>query len=243
MRTKQISVVCGILFIAGPVFDSSSASGSADSNSSWPEHHGLGRTNISQEKNLLKKWPQGGPQRLWTYSQCGKGYSGVAIAEALIFTAGDFDREQKLLALDMEGNLLWEARNGDAWRGASPGSRSTPTFSEGALYHLNPTGRLAAYEARSGRPLWTVDLKERFDARYGIWALAENVIVDGDKVLCMPGGPGGRVVALDKKTGKTLWTNTDIEHSAAYCSPVVVNHDGVRQLITLTQRSVVGVNV
>ena len=40
----------------------------------------------------------------------------------------------------------------------------------------------------------------------------------------MPGGPKGRVVALDKRTGKTLWANTDIEHFAAYCSPVVVNH-------------------
>ncbi|MHC4569198.1 MAG: outer membrane protein assembly factor BamB family protein, partial [Planctomycetota bacterium] len=134
----------------------------------------------------------------------GRAAEGVVIAEGMIFTAGDFGREQKLVALDMDGHFLWEARNGDAWRGASPGSRSTPTYSEGTLYHLNPAGRLAAYEAQSGRPLWTADLKKRFDARWGIWALSENVIVDGDKVLCMPGGPKGRVVALDKRTGKTL---------------------------------------
>ena len=180
---------------------------------------------------------------LWTYSQCGKGYSGVVIADGKIFTAGDFGRDEMLLALDMEGNFLWKSRNGDAWRGASPGSRATPTYSDGAVYHMNPTGRLAAYEAKSGKPLWTVDLKDRFDARYGIWALAEHVIVEGDKVLCMPGGPKGRVVALDRKTGKTLWANTQIEHYAAYCSGVVVTHAGVRQLISLTQRSVVGVNV
>ena len=58
------------------------------------------------------------------------------------------------------------------------------------------------------------------------------MVVDGDKVLCMPGGPKGRVVALDKRTGKTLWANTEIEHSAAYCSPLVVTYRGVRQLIT-----------
>lgn len=210
---------------------------------SWPEHHGPGRKNISAERGLLKKWPVDGPPRLWSYSQCGKGYSGVTIADGMIFTAGDFGREQRLVALDMHGNLLWEAQNGNAWRGASPGSRSTPTYSEGVLYHMNPAGRLVAYEASSGKPLWAVDLKERFDARYGIWALAENVIVDGDKVLCMPGGPRGRVVALDKKTGTTLWANTEIKHSAAYCSGVVVNHDGLRQLITMTQRSVIGVAV
>jgi outer membrane protein assembly factor BamB len=148
-----------------------------------------------------------------------------------------------LLTLDMDGKLLWKSPNGESWRRSSPGSRTTPTYDNGALYHMNPTGRLAAFEARSGKELWAVDLRTEFDARYGIWALAENVIVDGDKVLCMPGGPKGRVVALDKRTGKTNWVNTDIEHSAAYCSPVVVTHRGVRQLITMTQKSVVGVDV
>ncbi|MCH8119055.1 MAG: PQQ-binding-like beta-propeller repeat protein, partial [Planctomycetes bacterium] len=211
--------------------------------SDWPEFRGPGRTNISADKSLLKKWPEGGPRRLWTYSQCGKGYSGVVIADGMIFTVGDFGREEIIVALDMNGNMLWKSPNGDAWRGPSLGSRSAPTYSDGALYHMNPSGRLAAYEARSGKPIWVVDLKSRFDARYGIWAMAEHVIVDGDKVLCMPGGPRGRVVALDKRTGKTIWANTEIEHSAAYCSGVVVTHEGVRQLISLTQRSVVGVNV
>jgi hypothetical protein len=108
---------------------------------------------------------------------------------------------------------------------------------------MNPSGRLVVFEARSGKPLWSVDLKSRFDAKWGIWALAENVIVDGNKVLCMPGGPKGRVVALDKRTGETIWANTDIEHYAAYCSGIVVDYGGVRQLINMTQRSVFGVDV
>jgi len=116
----------------------------------------------------------------------------------MIFTAGDFDREEMVLVLNMDGKLVWKQPNGDAWRRSSPGSRATPTYNDGAVYHMNPSGRLAAYEARSGKPLWAVDLKSQFDAKYGIWAFAENVIVDGDKVLCMPGGPRGRIVALDK---------------------------------------------
>jgi outer membrane protein assembly factor BamB len=161
----------------------------------------------------------------------------------MIFTAGDFEREEMVLALNMDGKLVWKQTNGDAWRRSSPGSRATPTYNNGAVYHMNPTGRLAAYEAQSGKPLWAVDLNSQFDAKYGIWALAENVIVDGDKVLCMPGGPRGRIVALDKRTGKTIWVNTEIKHSAAYCSGVVVTHGGVRQLISMTQKSVVSVDV
>jgi len=213
------------------------------SSPSWPEFHGLGRTNVSPEQGLLKKWPEAGPPLLWKYAECGEGYSGPAIAQGMIFTAGDYDDAEMVLALSMEGKLLWKSPNGQAWRGASPGSRTTPTYDDGALYHMNPHGRLAAFEARSGKPLWAVDLKAQFDAQPGVWALAENVVVDSGKVLCMPGGPKGRVVALDKRTGKTVWVNTEIKETAAYCSPLVVTYKGVRQLITMTQKSVVGVEV
>ena len=238
MERKRITAVVVTLLVAA--FVQSPLLGAS---AHWPEHHGPGRRNISPDKGLLQKWPDGGPRKLWTYSQCGKGFSGVTIADGMIFTAGDFDRQEIVIALDMDGKLIWKQPNGDSWRRASPGSRATPTYSDGAVYHMNPTGRLAAYKAKSGKPIWIVDLKDKFDATYGIWALAENVIVEGDKVLCMPGGPKGRIVALDKRTGKTLWVNTEIEHSAAYCSGLVVNHADVLQLITLTQRSVVGVNV
>ena len=243
MDTKRIGLLAGALL--GLAFGPASllGGGIGDGSSEWPEFHGPGRTNISPDKGLLRKWPEGGPRKLWTYSHCGRGYSGVAIADGTIFTAGDVDRQEMILALTMDGKLRWRRPNGEAWRRASPGSRATPTYSDGAVYHLNPGGRLAAYAARSGEPLWAVDLTSRFEARHGIWGFAENVIVDGDKVLCMPGGPGGRVVALDKRTGETIWVNRDIEHSAAYCSAVIVTWGGVRQWISMTQRSVVGVDV
>jgi len=243
MKIKRIIAVTVILFFTVSFCSGLPLASDIEGSPGWPEFHGPGRTNISPDRNLLKEWPEGGPRKLWTYSQCGKGFSGVSIADGMIFTAGDFGSDEMVIALDMDGRLLWKSPNGDAWRRSSPGSRATPTYNDGAVYHMNPLGRIAAYEARSGREIWAVDLKARFDARYGIWALAENVIVDGDKVLCMPGGPKGRVVALDKRTGKTLWANTQIKDSAAYCSGVVVNHAGVRQLISMTQRSVVGVNV
>lgn len=210
---------------------------------SWPEFHGPGRSNISSETGLLKRWPEGGPRLVWSYSACGEGYSGVSIADGRIFTAGDFEDREMVLALDLSGKLLWQTSNGEAWQGASPGSRTLPTYSDGKVYQMNPHGRLGAFDAATGKEIWAVDLKKQFDARFGVWALAENVVVDGDRVLCMPGGPQGRVVALDKHTGRTLWVNTEIPHTAAYCSPLVVEHAGVRQLITMTQQSVVGVDV
>jgi len=210
----------------------------------WPEFRGPRRDSISLETGLMKKWPTNGPPLLWKYSDCGKGFSGVSIAEGRIYCAGDFGKQEMLFALSLDGKLLWKSPNGNSWRGASPaGSRTTPTYSGGMLYHMNPTGRVAAYRAKDGKEIWTVDLKKRFEARFGIWSLAENLIVDGDKVLCLPGGAKALAAALDRKTGKTIWTTTPLVDRAAYCTPVIATHKGVRQMITMTARSVISVDV
>lgn len=243
MRLLQGAACAASVFICGSAWAKDDTEKSELLRASWPAFHGVDRLNMSPETGLLKRWPAGGPPLLWTYDGCGRGYSGVSLAEGRIFTAGDFDDAEEIIALDLEGKLLWKTPNGAPWTRSSPGARSTPTWDEGRVYHMNPLGRLACFDAGDGRELWAVDLKERFDARWGIWALSENVLVDGDLVLCMPGGPRGRVVALDKHTGNTVWANTEIEDMAAYCSPVIVTHDGVRQLLTMTQKSVVGVEV
>ncbi|MBL7133148.1 MAG: PQQ-like beta-propeller repeat protein [Phycisphaerae bacterium] len=210
----------------------------------WPEFRGPRRDSISTETGLLKKWPQEGPRLIWKYSDCGKGFSGVSIAEGKIFSAGDFGKREMLFALGLDGKLLWKSPNGRSWRGASPaGSRTTPTYVDGVLYHMNPNGRVAAYHAKDGKEIWAVELKKRFDAKFGLWSLAENLIVDGDKVLCLPGGKKALAAALDKKTGKTVWTTTGLTDPAAYCTPVVATHKGVRQMITMTAKSVICVDV
>ena len=210
----------------------------------WPEFRGPRRDSISLETGLLKKWPPEGPRLIWKYSDCGKGFSGVSIAEGKIFSAGDFGNREMLFALGLDGKLLWKSPNGSSWRRPSPaGSRTTPTYADGVLYHMNPTGRVAAYHAKKGKEIWAVELKKRFDAKFGIWSLAENLIVDGDKVLCLPGGAKALAAALDKKTGKTIWTTTGLTDPAAYCTPVLATHKGVRQMITMTAKSVIGVDV
>ncbi|MDY0169542.1 MAG: PQQ-binding-like beta-propeller repeat protein [Thermoguttaceae bacterium] len=216
--------------------------GTAD-RAGWPEFHGPERTNLSPETGLLARWPEGGPPLVWKVSGCGIGYANVSIAEGMLFTSGNVDDVEMVSALDLDGRTVWRSPSGPAWRRATPGSRSTPTYDDGAVYLLNPNGRVAAFDARTGRELWNVDLVERFDARGGVWGMTENLIVEDGKVYCMPGGERGRVVALDKGTSKTVWANTDIEHVAAYCSPTVITHRGVRQWISMTQRSVVSVDV
>ena len=217
------------------------AAGSAGGH--WPQFHGPRRNNMSTETGLLKQWPDGGPTLLWRFAHCGRGYAGVSVADGRLFTSGDFADAEFVIALALDGKLLWKTQNGRSWRGATPGSRTTPTYSDGVLYHLNPRGRLAALDARTGKQVWAVDLKQAYGARYGTWAMAENLVVEGHMLLCVPGGDKGRIIALDKATGKPVWANTAIPDGVAYASPIVVTHNGVRQLIALMRESVVGVDV
>lgn len=215
----------------------------ADPNAFWPQFHGPNRDNMSTESALLKKWPSEGPALLWKSSECGRGYSGVAVADGRIFTAGDLGDEEWVFALDMSGKLLWKTQNGACWPGPYPGSRTTPTHSADHLYQMNAHGKLTAFQATTGKIVWSVDLKDRFGSVHGTWGLAENVAVDGDRLFCVPGGSEALITALDKRTGQTIWVNTELKEVAAYSSPILVTHNGVRQLITMTQHSIIGVDL
>jgi len=244
MRTRSIGGAFSVGWaIALAAVSGARALGGEGRGGHWPQFHGPNRDNKSTETGLLKQWPKGGPKLLWRSGECGRGFAGVSVEKGRLFTSGDFGREEFVLALDLEGKVLWRARNGKSWRGAPPGARATPTLSDGLVYHLGPTGRLAAFEAKTGKERWAVDLKQAYGARYGPWALAENVLVEGNMVLCVPGGDKGRVVALDKATGKPIWANTAIQDGVAYSSPVIGTHNGVRQFIALIRSTVVSVDV
>lgn len=215
----------------------------ADDQPSWPEFHGPGRDNIARETGLLKEWPKDGPPLVWSAKGLGHGYASVTIAKGLIFTSGDFDAEEYVVALDMDGKPRWKSPNGLAWRGPQPGARTTPTYSDGLVYQLNGHGILTAFDAPTGKTVWSVNIRERFEGMVRTWGFAENVIVEGDLVLCTPGGVKGRVVALNKKTGDTVWANTDIKDRAAYGSPIIRTHNGARAYINFMRETVVGVDV
>ncbi len=242
-KQKRISINKSIELILIFLFLFIIKSHAGNINRSWPEFHGPDRNNISPEKNLLKKWPKKGPELLWKFSGCGKGYSGVSIAKKMLFLSGDFKDQEFVLALDMNGKLLWKSPNGESWTGPYPGARTTPTYNEGRLYQLNPTGRLASFQAGSGKEVWAIDLVGEFEARWGTWAMSENVIVDKENLYCIPGGSRALVVALNKLNGQTVWVNKELDETAAYSSSILVTYKNVKQLISLTQRSVISVDV
>jgi len=207
----------------------------------WPEFLGPNRDNKSTDTGLLKKWPEGGPKRLWETAGIGEGYASVAIVGKTIYTTGEIDGDCVITALDMDGKTLWTRKNGKAWKGSYPGTRSTPTIVDGLLYHLSGIGNLICLKADSGKRVWAVDILDKFDGRNIMWGLAESPLVVGDMVVCTPGGEDVAMVALDRKTGKTLWKCKADGDRPGYASPIMIEYKGLKQIVTAMSESIIGV--
>ena len=215
----------------------------SDDSASWPRFHGPNNDNISTETGLLKKWPKDGPKLLWTAKDLGAGYSGVTIADGMIYTNGDIGEKNVITALDMNGKLRWQVENGEAWKGSFPGSRSTPTIDGDRLYHESPLGGLLCLNAKTGKKIWGTNILKRFGSKTSMWALAESPLVDGDNLIVCPGGPQTAVVALDKMTGKVVWKSPPVnDELIGFVSPIIIEQDGLRILLTMVHMSLVGVN-
>jgi len=222
------------------------ASAVASSEPGWPQWRGPRRDGISDETDLLPSWPEDGPHLLWTATGLGRGYSSPVIGPQTIFITGDQDGECRVFALDLNGKLKWKASNGKAWTRNYRGARASGTYSAGRVYHMNAHGRVAAFEANSGKELWHAETLQTFDATVNPWGLSESVLIHGDRVYVTPGGRKAFMAALDRATGATVWAGEPLpnpdKEKVGYASPILVTFHSREILVTLSQRSIVGVD-
>jgi len=214
----------------------------------WQCFHGPNRANKSPDKGLLKEWSEAGPELVWTVSGLGEGYSTVSIAEGYIFTAGMLGKQTYVYAYDLNGKLVWKKPNGQSWVATQSwattytGSRSTPTYNDGVVYHLGELGRLAAFDYQTGNEIWSMELRERFDAEIPEYGYSESVYIDGDRLYCSPAGKKGYIICLDKNNGNVIWANAEIQEPVGNSSSIVYDYGGYRQIAGLTANSVYGMD-
>jgi outer membrane protein assembly factor BamB len=203
----------------------------------WPQWRGRDRSGVSKETGLLKAWPKGGPTPLWTYKKAGLGFSGPAVVGDRLYTMGVRDEMTYVIALDIaKGQEAWSTKIGplftfklNAW---GDGPRGTPTVDGDHLYALDATGLLVCLETAKGEEVWRKDLiKDLAGEMMTEWGYSESPLVDGDLLICTPGGPKGTLAALDKKTGAVKWRSTDLKNKAPYSSVVISEGGGIRQYI------------
>jgi len=207
----------------------------------WPQFRGVNRDGRSPEKGLLKVWPQEGPKLLWANEELGFGYASPSIVEGTVFTSGSEGSQGFVYAIAPSGKLKWKKEYGPEWTNQHPGARTTPTFDEGKLYIMSGMGKLVCLDAATGDEKWSLDAVAQYKGKIPSWGVAESPLVVGDKVICTPGGSEASVIAVDKNSGKVLWTTKDLSEMSAYCSPILVPTSGSPILVTMLAYCVVGI--
>jgi outer membrane protein assembly factor BamB/enterochelin esterase-like enzyme len=175
----------------------------------------------------------------------GKGYSGIAVVDGRLITLysdGEYDR---LVALDADtGEQLWQYSIDTTYKGhdgSDDGPISSPTVRDGIVYALGPKGQLFALRLDDGQEVWKVEVEQAFEAKAPTYGYTTVPVVVGDVLFVQTGGPEGRAfVALDRRTGRTLWSAGSDE--VAYQSPVVATVAGRQQIVAAGNKVVSGID-
>ena len=211
----------------------------------WPQWRGPDRNDISKETGLKQDWKKDAPKLLWTNREVGRGFSGTSVVGDKIYTLGCRNEEKDfVICIDAKtGKELWSthfANFNNYDRGGGP--RGNATVVDGMLYAIGPKGDIVAVDAEKGTIIWQKEFNKDLGGKLmSGWGYSESPLVDGDHVICTPGGAKGTLVALNKKTGEVVWRSKDLTDDAAYSSIIAAEIGGVKQYITLTKNATVGV--
>lgn len=182
------------------------SAGAAD----WPQWQGPDRNAISRETGLLKEWPADGPRLAWKINGLGGGDSAPAVSKGKLFGMSIRDGKEFVWALAEDGGKqLWATPLGDAVQQRVPqakeGPSCTPAVDGNRLYVIGMGGKVACLSAEEGKIVWERSFTQDFGGGVPAWSYRESPLVDGDQVVCTPGGPDAMMVALNKQTGETIW--------------------------------------
>jgi len=210
----------------------------------WPAWRGPERTGISKEQGLLKSWPKSGPKLLWQTKTVGEGFSTPSVAAGVLYAMGNEEGQEYIYAVDVnaQGKQLWATSLGKVRHAGAgyPGPRSTPTVDGDFVYTLGLNGDLVCLDAKSGKIEWRHDLVGEFGGSIPTWGYSESVLIDGPWVVCTPGGSQATLAALDKTTGKLVWSS-GVGDGAGYSSIVKTEIGGAKQYVQFTAEGLIGV--
>jgi outer membrane protein assembly factor BamB len=214
-----------------------------DTRSDW---RGPNRDGIYDESGLLKQWPEAGPDLLWAYEGLGLGHNSVAVAGTRIFVTGIKDSVAAmgtLYAFDTDGTLQWEKEYGKDFTSNFVGTRSTPVVVDDLIYIESGAGAVYCLDTSTGDEIWSKD----FIGDLGVdsviqFGYAESVLIDGEQLICVPGGKENNVVSLNRYTGELIWASPGNREPATYNSPILVDAGTNRLVIAMSAASIMGID-
>lgn len=213
-------------------------------NSSEPvsEWRGPNRSGVYPESRLLNEWSAEGPRLLWSVDSTGRGYGSPVVAGNELFITGEIDSTAYLFVYTLNGKLIRKTAFGDEWVKNFPGTRSTPTVVGDLIYVSSGKGDIACIEKKSGAIKWKLNMVSDLQGKNNMFGYSQSLLVNGDLVYCQPGGETNNVVALNRFSGKTIWTQKALGQLEAYNSPVVIKKGNLDLLLTFSEDCFMGID-
>jgi outer membrane protein assembly factor BamB len=250
MRQALLAVIA--LLLASTTAVQAETAALAPTFGEWPQWQGPNRDAVSTETGLLQEWPEAGPALVWKASGLGRGLAGISIQNGRIYTMGARDGQECVIALSLkdEGKELWCTPVGKlADNLGKPGARCTPAADGDFVYALGSYGDLACLRALDGSTVWQKSFPKDFGgAMMSGWGFSESPLVDGERLICTPGGKDAMMVALNKKTGEEIWRcrvpdlGTKGKDGAGYSSIVISHGAGKKQYVQSVGKGLIGVS-
>jgi len=213
----------------------------------WTQWRGPARDGSVSSKNVPAAWPES-LKRSWRV-EIGEGYSSPVVADGRVFVHGRRDPEEIVAGINLaDGKVLWEQKYQAAFKKnqyaveMAKGPNATPLVIGNRLFTLGATGVLNAWDTATGKQLWTRDFSKAIDtSKLFCGTAASPLIVDGRLVVQVGSDiHGGQILALNPATGATEWEWRGL--GPGYASPVVIEVGGTKQIVTMTEGSIVGVD-
>ncbi|MEW5977668.1 MAG: PQQ-binding-like beta-propeller repeat protein [Acidobacteriota bacterium] len=212
----------------------------------WPQWRGPHRDGAVSSFAAPKVWPEN-PKQVWR-TTVGEGHSSPLVSGDRVYLHTRQGENETVMCLELKtGKLLWQDRYpaeytmNPAARSHGKGPKSTPILNQGRLYTLGISGILSCYEAATGRRFWQKSFGQRFKDTSPLYGTAMSPLIDqGVLVVHVGGHDQGALLALDAASGQEKWSWSG--DGPGYASPVVLEVEGTRQIVTQTQQNIVGLS-
>jgi len=121
------------------------------------------------------------------------------------------------------------------------GPRCTPTVDGDRVYTLGSEGHLKCLSVSDGTVVWSKNFREDYGLKVPHWGVAGHPLVDGDRLICVVGGPDAVCVAFDKRSGKEIWRALSASEPG-YCPAVIQKIGSEHHLVVWHSDAVCGMN-
>ena len=229
----NIAAICAFIILWNP----------SSENTEIYEWRGKDRTGIYNEANLLKSWPAEGPKEIWSIDNIGNGFVTPIFTKDRFYITGEIDSMLVLFSFNLNGEKQWQTTLGKEWMKSYPGSRSIPTIVDDLIYVGSGMGNLYCIEKNNGKIVWSKDFVSDLGGILPLHGYSEAALIDGEKIFWTPGGKVNNVVALNRFTGKMIWSDKGFGETSAYNPPRLIELPSRKILVTFSSYHLMGFDI